>query len=148
MSTQVRILIEAWVGLCNSLSSVQFSRQKDEPKGITKMKRIACSALLLSCFSVPLMAQDEGALDATPVVTPQEPVVISDYQAPEGGPEIVIRPGDNEVFYEYRVNGQLMEIKVVPEAGPEYYLVPADGGGWVQDTESDLLIPSWVIFRW
>ncbi len=43
--------------------------------------------------------------------------MISDYQPPEGGPEIVIRPGENEVFYEYRVNGQLMEIKVVPETG-------------------------------
>jgi len=112
------------------------------------MKRIACSALLLGCFCVPAVAQDEGALDAVPVVTPQEPLVISDYQRPEGGPEIVIRPGENEVFYEYRVNGQLMEIKVVPETGPEYYLVPADGGGWVQDTDSDLLVPSWVIFRW
>ncbi|WP_226597903.1 DUF2782 domain-containing protein [Marinobacter nauticus] len=112
------------------------------------MKRFACSALLWGCFSAPLLAQDEGALYATPVVTPQEPVVISDYQPPEGGAEIVIRPGEKEVFYEYRVNGQLMEIKVVPEIGPEYYLVPADGGGWVQDTESDLLVPSWVIFRW
>ncbi|MBN7768508.1 DUF2782 domain-containing protein [Marinobacter daepoensis] len=112
------------------------------------MKRIAFSALLLGGFSSTLLAQDEGALDATPVVTPQEPVVISDYQPPEGGAEIVIRPGENEVFYEYRVNGQLMEIKVVPEVGPEYYLVPAEGGGWAQDTESDLMVPSWVIFRW
>jgi len=111
------------------------------------MKRIACSALLLGCFPGLLLAQDDGALDAAPVVTPQEPVVISDYQPPEGGAEIVIRPGDNEVFYEYRVNGQLLEIKVVPEVGPEYYLVPSDGG-WIQDSESDLLIPGWVIFRW
>lgn len=112
------------------------------------MKRIACSALLLGFFTGPLLAQGEGALDATPVVTPEEPVVISDYQPPENGTEIVIRPGEKEVFYEYRVNGQLMEIKVVPETGPEYYLVPAEGGGWIQDTESDLLVPSWVIFRW
>ncbi|KPQ28735.1 MAG: Protein of unknown function (DUF2782) [Marinobacter excellens HL-55] len=111
------------------------------------MKRIACSALLAGFVSAPVIAQQEGALDATPVVTPQEPVVISDYQPAAGGPEIVIRPGDNEVFYEYRVNGQLMEIKVVPEVGPEYYLVPSDGG-WIQDSESDLLVPSWVIFRW
>ena len=63
------------------------------------MKRIACSALLWGCFSAPLLAQDEGALDATPVVTPQEPVVISDYQPPEGGAEIVIllNGGDKSV---------------------------------------------------
>lgn len=112
------------------------------------MKRIACSALLLGCVSGSVMAQDEGALDTAPVVTPQEPVVISDYQPPSDGAEIVIRPGDDEVFYEYRVNGQLMEIKVVPSVGPEYYLVPADGGGWIREGETDLLVPSWVIFRW
>lgn len=112
------------------------------------MKRIACSALLLGCFGASALAQGSGALDQTPVETPKEPVVISDYQPPEAGPEIVIRPGKNEVFYEYRVNGQLVEIKVVPEVGPEYYLVPADGGGWQQDTESGLMVPSWVLFRW
>ncbi len=112
------------------------------------MKRIACSALLLGCVSVPVWAQDDGALDAMPVETPKEPVVISDYQPPENSAEIVIRPGKDEVFYEYRVNGQLMEIKVVPEVGPEYYLVPADGGGWIREGETDLLVPSWVIFRW
>jgi hypothetical protein len=118
------------------------------------MMTVARSALLPGLSAVLLLmasyalAQDQDALDATPVVTPQEPIVISDYQPPEGGPEIVIRPGENEVFYEYRVNGQLLEIKVVPEVGVPYYLVPADGGGFIQDTESDLLIPSWVIFRW
>ena len=43
---------------------------------------------------------------------------------------------------------QLMEIKVVPEVGPAYYLVPADGGGWIREDETSLLIPSWVLFRW
>lgn len=80
------------------------------------MKRIACPALLLACLPLAALAQEQGALDETPVATPKEPVVISDYQPASEGPEIVIRPGEKEVFYEYRVNGQLMEIKVVPEA--------------------------------
>ncbi|PTB98737.1 DUF2782 domain-containing protein, partial [Marinobacter sp. Z-F4-2] len=25
---------------------------------------------------------------------------------------------------------------------------PADGGGWIRETGSDMLVPSWVIFRW
>ncbi len=112
------------------------------------MKRIARPALLLLWLPFTALAQDEGALDEVPVATPEEPVVISDYQPAGAGPAIVIRPGEQEVFYEYRVNGQLMEIKVVPEVGPEYYLVPADGGGWIRETESDMLVPSWVIFRW
>lgn len=65
-----------------------------------------------------------------------------------GEPQIVIRYEKESTFYEYRVNGVLTEIKVVPKVGPAYYLVPADGGGWIREEKSQLLVPSWVIFRW
>lgn len=121
-----------------------------------KMKRIACPGLLLipvlwlAAAPAGLRADTEAKPDAAPVAveTPDEPVVITDYQPGSEGPQIVIRPGKNEVFYEYRVNGQLLEIKVVPEVGPPYYLVPAETGGWIRENESSLLVPSWVLFRW
>jgi hypothetical protein len=73
-------------------------------------------------------------------------------QPPEGAdpnePKITIKHGKDKTFYEYRVNGLLKEIKVVPSVGPEYYLVSADGGGWIREEKSQLLVPSWVIFRW
>lgn len=112
------------------------------------MKKIACLASLITCLAGPALAQSNGALDKTPVETPDEPVVVSDYQPTDSGSAIVIRPGEKKVFYEYRVNGQLMEIKVVPDVGPEYYLVPADGGGWIREADSGMLVPSWVLFRW
>ena len=112
-----------------------------------KMKCIACWGLALSGLSGLVMAQD-GLDDRDIVQTPRTPLVVSDYQSSADGPQIVIRPGEQEVFYEYRVNGQLMEIKVVPEVGPEYYLVPAEGGGWIRENETDMLVPSWVIFSW
>ena len=52
------------------------------------------------------------------------------------------------MLYENRDTGAVVEIKVVPEIGPEYYLVPAEGGGWIRESETDLLVPSWVLFRW
>ena len=110
-----------------------------------KIKLIAHSTVLLSFFVLPVLAQESGES----VETPDEPVVISDYQPPGSEAQIVIRPGEeNEILYEYRVNGELVEIKVVPEVGPEYYLVPAEGGGWIRESETDLLVPSWVLFRW
>lgn len=63
-------------------------------------------------------------------------------------PKITIRSGEDKTFYEYRVNGVLKEIKVVPTNGPTYYLVADDGGGWIREDKSQLLVPSWVIFRW
>ncbi|MCG2580869.1 MAG: DUF2782 domain-containing protein [Marinobacter sp.] len=112
------------------------------------MKRITCLGVVSALLCAPAFAQQSGGLDEEAVETPKEPVVVSDYQPSSEGPQIVIRPGEQEVFYEYRVNGQLVEIKVVPEVGPEYYLVPADGGGWIREDETEMLVPSWVIFRW
>lgn len=85
---------------------------------------------------------------AEEVAPPKEPVVVSDYQPDPLEPQIVIRSGEDATFYEYRVNGELVEIKVVPSVGPAYYLVPADGGGWIRGDKPQLLVPSWVIFRW
>ncbi len=68
--------------------------------------------------------------------------------APAGEPTVTIRHGEQETFYDYRVNGILVEIKVVPKQGPVYYLVPAEGGGWIRQEESQLLIPSWKILTW
>ncbi len=63
-------------------------------------------------------------------------------------PQIVIRNEDDKTFYEYRVNGVLKEIKVVPKVGPTYYLVPQDGNAWIREDRSQVLVPSWVLFEW
>lgn len=104
---------------------------------------LAIGVSTLALFlSGPLAA--EGDDDAS-----REAVIVRDYQPDDQAPAIVIRSGDNDaVFYEYRVNGELREIRVVPKNAPVYYLVPADGGGWIREEQSRLLIPSWVLFRW
>ncbi|MDY6891630.1 MAG: DUF2782 domain-containing protein [Pseudomonadota bacterium] len=63
-------------------------------------------------------------------------------------PEITITHDGENTYYEYSINGQLREIKVVPKVGKPYYLVPADGSKFIRVEESQLLIPKWVIFRW
>lgn len=63
-------------------------------------------------------------------------------------PTVSIRHGEKETVYEYRVNGELVQIKVVPQVGPPYYLVPADGGGWTRQEQPRLLIPSWKLLEW
>lgn len=94
-------------------------------KCMTKLLPVAC--LLWLPFLNPVQAEES----ALPVE-----------------PQITIRHEDKKTMYEYRVNGILMEIKVVPEIGPAYYLVPADGGGWIKEEQSQLLVPKWVIFSW
>ncbi|WP_239995816.1 DUF2782 domain-containing protein [Nitrincola tibetensis] len=63
--------------------------------------------------------------------------------------QIVIRNDGEATFFEYRVNGVLKEIKVIPAVGPTYYLVPkGEGGDLIRVGESTVLIPKWVIFTW
>jgi hypothetical protein len=63
-------------------------------------------------------------------------------------PSIIISHSEDKTFYEYSVNGKLVEIKVVPKIGPAYYLVPADGEEMQRSAQSRLTIPKWVIFSW
>lgn len=73
---------------------------------------------------------------------------LADESVPPVEPQIVIRHDENKTFYEYRVNGIVKEIKVVPEVGPTYYLVPSDGSGWIREDRSQVLVPKWILFKW
>ena len=72
------------------------------------------------------------------------------YAAEPVGETVTIRNDGDNTYYEYRVNGQLSEIKVVPKVGPAYYLVPSqqEDGDFVRKDNPDMRVPKWVIFRW
>ena len=83
----------------------------------------------------------EAAPDLPPPVQSGEPLE----------PEVQIILREKETVTEYRVNGRLRAIKVVPTVGPAYYLVDKDGDGSLEtrgELDGDLLIPQWVIFSW
>ncbi|MDF1762400.1 MAG: DUF2782 domain-containing protein [Oleibacter sp.] len=66
------------------------------------------------------------------------------------GETITIRNDGDNTYYEFRVNGEISEIKVQPKVGPAYYLVPAtdDTGDFVRRDMPNMRIPKWVLFRW
>ena len=60
--------------------------------------------------------------------------------------DIQIVEGENRTIYEYRQNGILTMIKVVPERGRPYYMVPADGAPHYESLDHKRqLYPQWVI---
>ncbi|MAD01857.1 hypothetical protein CNQ84_12780 [Pseudomonas abyssi] len=67
-----------------------------------------------------------------------------------GDPEVTIRQEGDRTVEEYRVNGFLYAIKVIPTSGAPYYLVAVDDdGNYVRsDQPEGLRIPSWKIFEW
>lgn len=70
--------------------------------------------------------------------------------APSAEPDVTIRQDGDRTIQEYRVNGFLYAVKVIPKGGKPYFLVRADGSGgnFVRSDSPDMLIPSWEIFKW
>ncbi|MGC1954944.1 MAG: DUF2782 domain-containing protein [Gammaproteobacteria bacterium] len=69
-------------------------------------------------------------------------------------PTVTIKEQGEVTVYEYRLNGLLYGVKVVPRNAPAYYLVDTDGDGFMDWRRNDLTspeinrIPAWVLFRW
>ena len=111
------------------------------------MRYILTSLILLT--PVLAIADQPPALDAVPK-PPQLPMPVQSGESME--PDItIIRRGDKTV-QEYRLNGELYKIKIIPDIGPAYYLVDTNGDGNmdVRETNLDknLNVPQWVLFSW
>ena len=120
-------------------------------------------ALLFLLFFSPLVWSADQLLQPSDDIALNEPIAVPeppDLPMPvESGevleseaPEITIRRRGQKTIQEYRVNGVLYMVKIVPDAGPAYYLVDSDGDGNMNVRKTDLnktiKIPQWVLFRW
>ena len=65
-----------------------------------------------------------------------------------GNTDVEIVLADDRVIYEYRVNGVLTAIKVVPKQGRPYYMVPADGSPHYEINHDATLYPKWILLEW
>lgn len=64
------------------------------------------------------------------------------------GQDVTIIEGRERTVYEYRQNGVLRAIRVVPDLGRPYYLVPADPTrGYGNLEQADMLVPQWILME-
>ena len=55
---------------------------------------------------------------------------------------------NGDVVTEYRVQGQLRMVKVVPFRGPTYYLVDSDGDGRMDPAKGETPTTWFKLFSW
>ena len=114
------------------------------------MSRSTVVAVLLT-FGAGVAAQTASEPSANPVITHPPSSIGNDADA-ELSPDITISERGETTVEEYRLNGQLYMIKIIPKKGVPYYLVDSNGDGLLSRRMNDLspgfLIPSWVILRW
>jgi len=109
------------------------------------MKRRLLS-LLLPLLPASALAAEPAAV--TEDIPPPPPIVESG-QVIE--PEVTIKQDDKGTTYEYRVNGQLTLVRVVPKVGPPYYFVDSDNDGVLdmqQQGPVNSSVNQWILFRW
>ena len=82
---------------------------------------------------------------------PPPPPPASQGDEEELEPEVTIRQQGSRTIHEYRINGQLYMVKIVPKKGAPYYLLDLDGDGQMdtqEDNPNGVVVPQWVLFRW
>ncbi|WP_457670122.1 DUF2782 domain-containing protein [Thiolapillus sp.] len=97
--------------------------------------------ILASLLMLPAVSWAQDAPSPPPVQESQEDLE----------PDVTIRQQDEKTIHEYRINGRLYMVKIVPQKGPPYYLLDLDGDGEMDTQEDDLgnvVVPQWVLFRW
>lgn len=95
-------------------------------------RRILIGLILSVGLTFQAQEQSKGEADSEgPLVEEKKQTVV---QKPErepppevlAGPTVVLRTSEKRTVYEFRVNGRLTRIKVVPKNGRPYYLVPVN----------------------
>ncbi|WP_455216876.1 DUF2782 domain-containing protein [Kaarinaea lacus] len=107
--------------------------------------------LFLVLFGVAALAADETK-PATETKQPPPPPLPEDSSASElPPPEVTIRKREDRIIEEYRVNGQLRYVKVIPNKGLPYYFVDTDGDGVLDQQFNNLDNPpvnQWILMEW
>lgn len=63
--------------------------------------------------------------------------------------DIEIVHGEDRTIFEYKQNGVLRIIKIVPKKGKPYYLIPVDANPHFEGLEhAKKLYPQWIIIEW
>ena len=119
-------------------------------------RRLAQVSILLLACTGAFAAKDQGdpkveeateKASAPPAQAKAAPVVVAQEPPPEfRGPDVTLIASEERMVYEYRQNGQLRMIKVVPKLGKPYYLVPYDRTRGFGDLEqAKTLVAEWVL---
>lgn len=116
------------------------------------LNRTLLTAALIFCADAygaeaPVAAPPAG-LESAPE-PPQIPEKVESGQTLE--PEVTITKRGEDTVQEYRLNGRLYMVKIIPSVGVPYYLLDTDGDGQMETRQNDVRtskVPQWVLFSW
>ncbi len=113
-----------------------------------KLLAIIIIASALQMPVIPANAQDQKT--APPSDAPPVPTGLDDSE--EMVPEVSIIQRGRDRVEEYRINGQLYMVRIIPPWGYPYYLIDLDRDGTLETRHRGLepphMVPQWILYRW
>lgn len=118
-------------------------------------KSLTATMMLLAACLTSSLVFAERPDNLQPLPEPPAPPrgVASGEAVPLGEPEISIVRRGNNIVREYRLNGHLYAVKITPDGGRPYFLIDADGDGYMEgqffdNNDNRVMVPMWVLHRW
>lgn len=108
--------------------------------------------LIILVTFVPGLALAESPSSEIPTAEiPDPPLPVQSGETLE--PDITIIRRGTKIIHEYRMDGKLYKVKIVPDIGPAYYMIDSDGDGEMEevrnsDLEKGLNVQQWQIYSW
>jgi len=106
-------------------------------------------ALSLMFVSTVVLAENDADFVAAPE-PPELPMPVQSGETLE--PDITIIRRGEKTIQEFRKNGKLYMVKIVPVAGPSYYLIDTNGDGDMDvrgsDLDKGLKVNQWKLLEW
>ncbi len=94
----------------------------------------------------------KSIMEVQPQTKPKEDGPESDDSRNIPEPEVNIIHRKDTTIEEYRINGRIRYVKIIPKIGKPYYLVDRDGDGELETRHSDLdgipPIQEWILLTW
>ena len=124
-------------------SNPKYSRTHRRDRGLC--------LLVTAMFMFSVIPFTGWALESDEETTRGRPVYASETPTesdPTEDIDVDIIIAEDRVIYEYRVNGVITAIKVVPKRGRPYYMVPVDASHHYEINHDSTLYPKWVLLKW
>ncbi len=114
------------------------------------LRRLLALILTAAAFvALPVSAQRPPNLEPIPEAPlPAVPVNPND---PTLEPQVTIRQQGDDTIEEFRTNGRVYMMRVVPKNGPPFYLMDGPGDGQISrpvDFGPEIRAPMWSVFSW
>jgi len=113
----------------------------------------SCLLFVMMCCSSQVFAQED--LERPPEIPPidaEEQPLPPKVQDEQIEPTVTIREEEDRRIEEYRRNGQVYMVRIVPKVGLPYYYVDTDGDGNLETTPNDGFEPvkpvHWKVKEW